>query len=254
MKDHISYSQVSTFLRCPEQWRQRYIEGRVIPPAIAMLKGSAVHKTAEVNNRQKIKSFKDLPKKDIVEIAVNNFEENSKGEIFMSETETSIGKDNVVSKTVDSIISVSEVYADEMAPSIQPIECELFVEQEIEGAKFVAYIDVIDNKNNIRDMKVTGKSKTQGDIDSSIQLTAYSMFYPTAGLVIDNLVDKKKPEYKTFVTKRDDLHYSRFLRTVEMMLKSIKSGVFMPPAEGSWVCSERFCGYYGKCEYTRRAF
>lgn len=258
MRDYISHSQVSTFLRCGEQYRQRYIEGRIQPPAIAMLKGSAVHKGAEHNWTQKIDSKIDLPKKDIIELTVVDFEERAKEEVFLSQDEKTIGKDKLIGDAKDSVANIALIYATTMAPTIQPIHSELTIDTEISGHKVKTILDLVDDKNTIRDMKVTGKSKTQADIDASLQLTFYALAWHSlkgeipGGLVIDNLVEKKVPEYKTFATTRSDVDMFRAMKTIEAIAYAIKSGVFLPPAEGAWICSPKFCGYYGSCDYTKK--
>ena len=257
--DHLSYSSIDTFRRCGEQYRQRYIEGRIQPPGIAMLKGSGVHKGAEANWVQKIESHQDMKKTDIIAAAASGFEEkvDKAGEIMLNDEERTEGKDKVIGKALDSIVSLAGLYADEMAPTIQPTAAELKLEQEIEGIKILSFIDLVDDKSNIRDMKVTGKSKSQNDVDSSSQLTLCAIAYmkefgPHGSLIIDNLVETKVPKYVSLTTKRDDNDYIRLIKTIQAVGNAIKTGVFLPPTDGHWVCSPRFCGYYGSCEYTRK--
>jgi CRISPR/Cas system-associated exonuclease Cas4 (RecB family) len=257
MRDYISHSQVAMFLRCGEQYRQRYIEDRVIPPAIAMIKGSAVHKGAELNWKQKIETKTDLPKNDIVDLAVIALEEKAREDLFLSDEEKTVGKDKLVGAAKDSVVSIAGIYAESMAPTIQPLHSELLIDTNISGYAVKTIIDLVDDKNIIRDMKVTGKSKSQSDVDSSLQLTFYALAWYSmsgeipGGLIIDNLVEKKTPEYKTISTARTDTDIFRAMRTIEQMAKALQSGVFLPPAEGAWVCSPKFCGYYGSCEYTK---
>lgn len=71
---HISASQLVTFARCPEQWRRRYIEGDIIPPGIAALRGSGVHKGAETAMRSKIETHANMRPAEVVDIAVAGFD------------------------------------------------------------------------------------------------------------------------------------------------------------------------------------
>jgi hypothetical protein len=218
-----------------------------------MIKGSSIHRGAEFNWSQKIESMADLKKNDIIDMSVNEFDKMSSEDLFISDEEKTIGKDNLIGKAKDSVVSLTGIYADEMAPTIQPVKCEMELTQNIAGVDVLAYIDLIDDKNNIRDMKVTGKSKTQNDVDTSSQLTLYSMMLKdfSGELIIDNLVDTKTPKYNILTTRRNDIDYFRLIRTIEMMTKAVQSGIFLPPAEGSWVCNKKFCGYHGICEYTK---
>ena len=59
-KGVISPSQFDMFRRCPRQYMYRYIEDRVMPPAVAMIKGTAVHHGAEVTHRHTIENGEPL--------------------------------------------------------------------------------------------------------------------------------------------------------------------------------------------------
>ena len=79
-RPHISPSQISMYSRCGEQFRRRYLAKDIVPPGVALIKGSAVHKGIETNNEQKMESWADLPKDDIVEAAVSTVKEKVKNE------------------------------------------------------------------------------------------------------------------------------------------------------------------------------
>ena len=57
---HISVSQIKMFLRCPLQYKYRYIDNLKIPPTGSLLLGSSVHSSLEGNYRQKIETKQDL--------------------------------------------------------------------------------------------------------------------------------------------------------------------------------------------------
>lgn len=63
--EHISASSLKTFVRCPEQFRRRYLLGEKQPPAAAHLWGRADHAAIELNFKQKIESHVDLPLEDV---------------------------------------------------------------------------------------------------------------------------------------------------------------------------------------------
>lgn len=256
MRDYISHSQISMMLRCGESYRRRYIENEKIPPGIALLKGSAVHTGIEFNNKQKITSFKDMKKADIVDCSVNSFEEREKMEgLHLTDDEKSIGKDKIVNKTKNSIVTVSGLYSDDMAPTIQPVEAEKRIEFEIDGTKIVSIIDCIDEDGNIRDAKVTGRKKNQKDIDKSLQLTMYYQAYEheyhetPRGVTYDVLVDRKVPEYQLLESVRVQRDFVNLEHIVKSVKDGISKGVFLPASEGSWNCDPRWCGYYHSCKY-----
>ena len=58
--DHISFSSLSMFLKCGEQFRRRYECNEIIPPSASLARGTCGHKSLEANFRQKIETREDL--------------------------------------------------------------------------------------------------------------------------------------------------------------------------------------------------
>lgn len=84
-KPYVSPSQLNMYLRCPAQYKYRYIDNIILPPRSAITKGRAVHKGQEHNYRQKVETFQDLKLSEIQEVAAAEFE------TFAEETEVIIG-------------------------------------------------------------------------------------------------------------------------------------------------------------------
>ena len=72
-KPHFSASQLRMIRGCPLQYFYRYVEGRKIPPGVAMLRGSAVHETVETNLRRKIENDELSPIEEIRDLAADSF-------------------------------------------------------------------------------------------------------------------------------------------------------------------------------------
>ena len=53
-KPYISPSQLNTFENCGEAYKRRYLDKEIIPPVVAALRGTGVHRGAEMNFVQKI--------------------------------------------------------------------------------------------------------------------------------------------------------------------------------------------------------
>lgn len=258
MRDHLSYSQISMYLTCGMSYYYRYCENIVSPPGIALLKGSAVHKGIERNNLQKIVTRKDLKKKDIVDMSVAALDDRIKKEgLFLDDEEKTIGKKQIIGKAKDSIVSIGGLYADEVAPTIMPTRVEHTVDIDIPDSLPVrAVMDCIDDQKNIHDYKVTGRSKNQGDVDNSLQLTFYAMAYKQEfgelpnGLSFDCLVETKVPKYQRLETKRDESIFLKMFRYVKAVEEGISKEVFLPAQEGSWKCSSLYCGYHSMCKFV----
>ncbi len=67
-REYVSASSLKMAVKCPEQWRRRYVLGHKAPPNANMLWGGADHKAVAVSYQQKIESEKDLPVDEVKEL------------------------------------------------------------------------------------------------------------------------------------------------------------------------------------------
>lgn len=263
-KPYISPSQINTYLRCGEQYRRRYVMKHVIPPGIAQLKGTSVHKGAEHNFKQKKDSHEDLKTETVVEVAVNTFKDTVKHEgLFLNEEEETQGKAKVMGKAIDETVKLSELLMAEVSPKYQPIEIEetQLIELPNSTHDLKGIIDLKIDKGNIVDIKTSGKSWTQEKADKDIQFTFYAMMdhsktgQGTKPLIVENLVNTKIPKVLTFETERSMKDYDPLIKRINAVVDGINKGVYPPAPSDSWACSRRFCGYFDSCSYinnTRR--
>jgi hypothetical protein len=244
------------FERCGQQYNFRYIQGLRLPPGVAAIRGTSVHKGAEMNYHQKMNTHVDLPPSQVVEIAAATFDEKVKNEgVFLNDEEQSIGEASVVGAAKDTTVSLAHMMAVESLPKFQPAEVE--VTQQIlipDGSHdLLGRIDLIDEREFIVDFKTSAKTKNQADIDTDAQFTFYALTYRAAkgkdprGTIIENLVSTKVPKAVSFSTSRTNDDYQVLINRINRMLFALKAGVFMPAAPGSWVCSRKFCGFYRVC-------
>lgn len=259
VKPHISPSQLESYCRCPEAYRRRYLDGQVIPPGIAQMKGTGFHRGAELNMRQKLESHRDLPTSDIVDCAIASFAENVKVGCELTADERSRGKDIVVGEAVDALRTMATVHAEKQAPEYQPVLIEEKVRIELPNAPrdLLGIIDLADDKQRVVDFKTGGKKKTQNDADDSVQLTVYAAAYhartgrPPSELRLDTVVQTKTKTFSQVVsTTRGEPDFSALANRINAVTKSIEAGSFPPATPQSWWCSDRYCGYHSTCPYV----
>lgn len=259
-KPHLSATQMELYSKCPEAYRRRYIEGEKIPPGVAMAKGTGLHRAAEVNFRQKIDSHRDLPTSDIVDAAVAGFEaELAQGVAFDAE-ETSIGPENVIGQAKDDVADLAEVHARTQAPDYQPVLVEESVRIELPGPRdLLAVIDLADDRRRVVDFKTARKSKTQGDVDGSVQLTVYAAAHQALtgeapSLVrLDTIVQTaRKTERQVIDSTRDEADLVALSHRINAITAAVDAGVFPPTTPGNWMCSARWCGFYRDCKFVAR--
>ncbi len=245
-KTHISPSQLNMYLRCPAQYKFRYVDNIILPPKSALIRGKAVHKGQEYNYLQKIDTFEDVKLSEVQEVTAAEFEALA--------PETDWEKDEDPGKIKDDTINLVSLYHTEIAPSVQPVLVEEKVTVEFENADYIllGYIDVLDNKGFIRDTKTVARTPAQDEADKSLQLTAYALAHrhlmgvPEAGVKLDYLVQTKTPKAVTLEATRTDKDIKRFLNIMDKVVDAIKSGIYYPNPN-NFMCSEKNCGYYHLC-------
>lgn len=254
--EHISFSQLNMLLRCGEQYRRRYILKQIIPPSGSLMRGRCCHKAEEKNFQHKITQGEFLDAGAVREAFAHEWEENE-GNIGWQEDELDGNSPKKASGMVkDSGIRLIEVFHREQLINCNPVEIEKEFEVEFEGgyAPMVGRIDRIDEGGIIAEMKFVSKSPVAGDIISDVQMTAYNVGYISAlrqepkKLIKQFAVNLREP--KTVIQEcppRSQEQISRFLRRLEYAMTAIEKGVFLPAANGSWVCNPRFCGFYNSC-------
>lgn len=257
-KPHLSATQINMFTVCGEQYRRRYIEGEIIPPGIALLKGKAFHVGAETNMRQKIESRADLPAEQMVEAAAEAFDNESHFSYCLTDEERSRGPSAVLGEAKDSLVEMVKVHAKQQAPDYQPVMVEEEVRIALPGPRdLLGIIDLADDKKRITDFKTAKKKKPQSEADSSLQLTVYSAAYQSrtgeapSEVRLDNIIQgKKSVERQVLSSTRSEADIGALANRINTVAAAIDAGIFIPAPVGIWQCSQKFCGYWRSCPYV----
>lgn len=258
-KPHLSTSAVGLFLRCGEAWRRRYMEGHIIRPKAAMVIGTGVHEGAQVNFRQKIESHDDLPAGQIIEASVAALESRVEKEGIQLEGKSLA---DTVGEAKDIAAVVATHHAAFTAPAYQPTMVERQVRLELPKCSrdLVGVVDLVDDKSRVIDFKTTGRRKNQQEADESLQLTTYAVLHHKAtgklpeSMILDVTMrpDKKHVvKRETFETTRDKEDIKILAATLSVVNDAIDKGSFAPAPQGSWWCSDKWCGYHAECPFVR---
>lgn len=244
--EYLSATQITMFLKCPFQYYCRYIEGLKSPPGAALTVGSCFHNATGVNYGQKIESHEDMPVDDVCDIFSTNFDH--------ARHDTAWFEDEKPGEIKDSGIETLKVYHQTIAPEVQPLHVEMKFQLEFTNLEqsFIGYIDTVDVNEEIRELKTTSRKPSDVSHDHKLQQTAYVAGYiskykrrPKASR-IDYAINKKEPEVVSMPLEiqAEDIDY--FLTIIPKIVASIETGVFIPN-RGHFLCSQRWCGYAGKC-------
>jgi len=258
--ESISPSRILSYLRCGESYRRRFLDNEIIPPSIALHKGKATHKGIEKNNVYKKETKEDMKLKEVLEIISNEYDQNIKKEgLLLNKEEETIGKDKIVGEGKDTIISLGRLYREEVAPDIMP----LYVEEKViiqtsQQVELVSVLDLCDDKKNIIDFKTSNRKKNESEISSDLQLSFQALTFRSLTKENPNsvnfcvLIEKKQPEVQNLKGTRTEVEYKILLNYINIYLKGIRNGVFMPPNPTiTYYCNPKWCGYFNTCDFTK---
>ncbi len=253
----IRQSMVGMWLRCPEAFRRRHIEGDIMPPGITARRGSSAHKAAQVNHRQKIKTGLDLPLDDLKDAARDEYVSLLTNEgVYIPKAQLS-EKKKILNEGLNEALQATAIYHREIAPKIQPVSAEATIEADIPGIPLPVRgtLDCEDADSFIQDLKVM-KRKNQDWADREIQPSFYYMLFRAAhgrwprGFKYQVVIPNKEMVHEELVTTRDMQKLKVLFRIIDAFLKDLKSGNFKPADPASWICDPEYCGYYNSCQYV----
>lgn len=255
MINSIHQSTLNMALRCGEQFRRRHIEGEIIPPGIAAGRGTGVHKANEVNLKQKIQTKEDLPLSDLQDACRDGFVGAFRNGIYLPKEDIP-SKNEIINEGLNDAIRLTRLYRDEVAPEIVPMEVERPFKIDVGLALPIAGRIDMEQNGKVDDLKSSGKTWAEGQINKEIQPVLYSFAHEKETGIRPEfryhiLIALKKGEKRQVQSLTcTDAHYEALFAKLRMFIRMLDSGSFMPANPASWWCDERFCGYFHTCEYV----
>lgn len=252
----LSLSSIQTFLRCPEKWRRRYIEGEADFLGGPGVLGGAVGAAEVLNYGQKIDSGEDLPEAELLDAYADEFD-------YRCDCEPVEWGDDKPARLKDQGAKVLPVYHRLIAPTVTPkaVERGFVLEFEDVDWTFTGYIDVEQADDSLIDLKVKGRAISQADADADLQPTSYLLAKraegePAPGFRFHQLVRVQHPEPKhvqPVATQRSDAQLDAFVELVYRVAAEIDwrlaNDCWSGAAPGAWWCGERWCGFWRDCEF-----
>jgi hypothetical protein len=237
----LSPTQVRTFLNCSARWWFKYGLGEPETKNSALALGSAVHRTLEVNFREKVITKKDLDTLGVVALFRSEWQEQAEQTEFRDDEDpTALGKvgEQLVAK-----------YMDEAAPWIQPAAVEVDVAGEIGGVSVHGIVDLVDEEGRIVDVKTAARKPSGIAPDYAFQLATYCQITPgVSGEVrLDTLVKTKTVQLiqQSYAVDDQDLRATEVL--YPLVRQGIANGLYFPNRQ-SLTCSRRNCAFWRHCE------
>lgn len=255
-KRQIHVSGMTQHAACGVQFERRHIRGEKLPPAAAMVVGTAVDAAVTTNLQAKIDTGELLSVEQVSDIARDRLHRE------WSLSEIILGEGDSLDQSVDKSTALAELHARRLAPTIEPTHVDRRVTLELPGYDFelTGAID-IQTDEKIRDTKTGRAAPQQSQADTSLQLTMYDLFRQTAdgettgrvGLdVLWQTPAKKQNNLRVIDSRRTAADHQALLERAAVMNRSIEAGIFVPANPDDWRCSPDWCGYFHTCPYARK--
>jgi putative RecB family exonuclease len=260
-RPHISYSQLSMYLRCAKQYEYAYVHQIKRRPNLAMSVGSGGHKALEWNGHYKIRTGEDAPQSDLLDLASTFIDD------FTSELEPADLKGENKGEAKDRAIAAIAIYRARDAIKIKPAGVEVEFNLDInepnkEPIRIInGKIDLITTDWSVIDHKFTGRMKSQPEVDLSPQLTLYGKvvksltgtYAKRTGLQVFLPGGARTPpdakaiyrDASLMTPEAQEKRFARLAHQFRQAERGIQAGYFNP-VDNPITCS--WCGYRDICQ------
>jgi hypothetical protein len=237
----LSPSQVRAFLDCSARWWFKYGLLLPEPKTSSLALGLAVHRTLEVNFRQKLDTREDLDTAGMVALFRDHWREQM-GETEFREDEEPLA----IGKVGEKLIAK---YMEEAAPRIEPAAVELDIEGRIGGVKVRGRVDLLDVEGRIVDVKTAARRPSCVPPDYAFQIATYRQITPGASgeARLDHLVKTQTVQLvqQGYTVGEQDLQATRTI--YPLVQEGIQSGLYFPNRQ-SLLCGRKQCAFWRHCE------
>ena len=248
--DHLSYSQVNTYLTCPLRYRFQYVD--LVPPAFtsaALVFGQAVHEAVGAFY-QEVLTGDELRPDQMLDVYRQAWQSSNGAGIrfFNGDNEDCL---------LEKAGLMLNVFHEAFDPGVEIVGIEEFFEVLINDKvpPFQGYIDLIEQSAEgmltVVDLKTAARKPTKAQASSNLQLTAYTLGAEALGfdpqqltLRLDVLTKTKSPELVRYETTCSEEERQRFVQMVKRVWNAIESHVFFPRED--WHCAQ--CAWSGHCK------
>jgi CRISPR/Cas system-associated exonuclease Cas4 (RecB family) len=252
MIDHLSTSQIQSYLNCPLKYRFYYIDKLPVPfKPSGLAFGSVIHssldwlhKNLQKGKKPKLEELWHIFQIDWSAQKLDNilYRNGEKEEDLLA-----IGK-NLLSLYFKEVSNI-RIKQTEFPFEVPLVNADTSETLDVSLKGVIDLIEDSEDGDTIVEFKTSVRTIDNGTIERSLQLTAYSYAYwvihqREPKLKLTNLVKNRKPKIEKTEAKRTKKDHNWFFHLCSQVLKSIKSGIFFP--NPSWMCSD--CEYADICK------
>lgn len=283
----LNNSKLVTLQSCGERYRRKYVDREPEPPTPSMIRGTVVHRVGKAALRRKLAAGSNaaLPSdEEARDLAATWFDQEWDRQavrLVRGDDEDDAETERLArAEAKDFAVEVSAFHVADLAPRLEPVAVERLIVVRPKNADLTIHgtldlvtrgeeiplghsgsLPVTGNLEDIRDLKTSPKSPSKTAADTSQQLSMYGLIrYAEKGhvasrLKLDYLVRtpaRHDLKHVELTTTRDAADFEAVVARINTAVEAVKRGVFVPADPSWWGCSEKWCGYWGSCPYTRR--
>lgn len=249
MISHLSYSAISTYLSCPENFRRRYVEKQPTTTTPALLFGTAFHGTVEQylvvdRNRSLIDVWPEQWG------AAVEREPDCEWGAEMPEQYHNDGIRLVSAPDVVKMIDAIKLRHDDEGPMV-----ERKLELRVPGVPVpvIGYMDIMTADGIPGDFKTSSYAWSQDKAKAELQPAFYlaalnQMGHTVPGLRFRHYVvtKGKQPTARVFEHQRTWGEILWLYELIQRVWDAIEKEVY-PLNPSSWLCSPKYCNWWSQC-------
>ena len=254
-RPHFSFSQMDQYLSCPHKYYLGYVKGIqwcYVPSAVAF--GSVTHTVLEGFHRSLIAGSPQSSthlQQSFAEQWQTLVEQNHLR--FNKDTEPDELKDRGI-----ELVGQYHAKFHTLRPKAVELDFRLPMVRsdtgQLSDRDLVGKIDVVEEDNTPWELKTSGKSLSQAQVDKNLQLTLYSwalsmLYGEHVGTVkVVNLVRTKQPKIQVIETHRTPQDHQKLMKILFGVGAAISQNVFYPNPNNSYGCGN--CTFSPICEFA----
>lgn len=244
--DHLSYSSITAYLDCPENWRRKYIAKEPTKSSPALVFGSAFHGTLERLVTQ--------PEGDVLSMWHEEWNKAlDRQEIFWGiETPEEIFNDGVRMWSDAALLAEVKKIKPKQDEKGWMVERKVSLSVPGVPVPVIGFIDVILADGTPADFKTSSKSWSDDKAADSLQSLFYLAALNQAGMKINwkfqhiVFVKLKTPKVQMIEHAHTPGELFFLFELIKRVWDGISKDVY-PLNPSTWKCSSRFCDYYADC-------
>ena len=244
--NHLSYSSISLYQRCPRKWKFRYIEKVPTKASEALAFGGAIHNTIE----DYLRSGGDL-----LAIWESRWVEKSRDEEvdFDAQTDQALFQQGLEMLQSEEILAGLNTIRPAMADDQPLIEKKVTLAVDDVPLPVIGYVDIITADQLPGDFKTSQNRWSESKAGQEIQPLFYLAALEQEGHALPEwsfnhyVLTKGKYQFQNLRSTFQPQQKDWLFEMIRNVWRGIEAGVFFENPTSDWACSEKFCEYWAFC-------